>query len=419
MVLIGLVFVGLLALSGLAIDGGYLFVQRRQAQNAADAAALAGTRLVAGAIQTCDTIDLAALDAEIDRTINRYAEQNEVSDTNGIAGDEVNDNVVGHYVGVDGASLGQVGEMGTLPIGTAGVRVEVVDAHETFFLPVLGIKEIPSSAPAMAFTGPVTQSPGGTPILPIAVPDIVVGELKPGDEWEVHDDLDGEFCYPPDDEDQVCIEDPGAPDEAQRGWLNLNHIFNTAYISSTDELNRTFERNASDAGCPNKPGELPGLKGYASADENGVPLCPYPHPIFAGPTGSLDGDWIHGSSGAKEAALITIQRDICTKDEQREILAPVFDTISLTVEMVDQFGAGAECPDGYPNGGGFSTAGGATYYYHIVGYVKVACGGKKPEKHTLSGEFVEAKVEPGDITVLGYSGSGTCSPLVHGVVLWE
>ena len=68
MVLIALVFVGLVALAGLAIDGGNLFVQRRQAQAAADASAVAGTRLVSQAIQTCSPIDTAALDAEIDRT---------------------------------------------------------------------------------------------------------------------------------------------------------------------------------------------------------------------------------------------------------------------------------------------------------------------------------------------------------------
>ena len=98
MIIIALVFVGLVVLAGLAVDGGNLFVQRRQAQAAADASTLAGTRLISHAIQTCSPIDMPAFDARLHRTINDYAEQNGIGDTNGIAGDEVNDNVVGYYV---------------------------------------------------------------------------------------------------------------------------------------------------------------------------------------------------------------------------------------------------------------------------------------------------------------------------------
>jgi hypothetical protein len=421
LIIIAAVFVGLVALAGLAIDGGNLFVERRQAQNAADASAVAGTRLIAEAIQTCDAIDLAAFDLEVHRTINHYAEQNGVSDTNGVAGDEVNDNVIGYYVDEDGITLlGQVGA-GTLPLGTAGVHVAVKDAHETFFLPVIGIKEIPSSAPAMALTGVIKQTPPGQPLLPIAIPQIVVDELSGGEEWELHDTStpmdakDGEFCYTDEGGTEHCIEDSDAPHNAQRGWLNLNHNFNSKWLYSGDELNRTFERNVSDAGCPNQPGELPGLKGYASG------LCPYAYPIFAGTTGGWDGDFIHGGDGAKEAALITIHREVCTKEEPGSILAPVFDAVYLRDEMITVFGDGAESPDGYPNGGGFSSAGGGSsdsYYYHIVGYVEVSCGGKKDAQHTLSGTFQKAVIQ-GGIDITGYSGPGSCTRMLMGVALWE
>src|SRR5438067_12850681 len=43
LVMFALALVGLLSLVALVIDGGYLYVQRRTAQSAADAAALAGT----------------------------------------------------------------------------------------------------------------------------------------------------------------------------------------------------------------------------------------------------------------------------------------------------------------------------------------------------------------------------------------
>ena len=44
MILFAVVLIGLLALSGLVIDGGRLFAERRQQQNAADFASMAATR---------------------------------------------------------------------------------------------------------------------------------------------------------------------------------------------------------------------------------------------------------------------------------------------------------------------------------------------------------------------------------------
>lgn len=421
-VIVALVFVGLVALAGLAIDGGNLFVQRRQAQNAADASALAGTRLIAQVIQTCDPIDMPAFDAEVDRTINRYAEQNGVRDTNGVAGDEVNDNVIAHYVDKDGTPLGQVGETGALPLGAAGVRAEIKDRDATFFLSVVGIQEIPSSAPAMALTGVVKQLPGGGPLLPIAVPKIAVEGFEGGEEWAMHDNLDGEFC---DAAGENCIEDPDAPYNAQRGWLNLNHNFNALYLGSSDELNRTFEQSISTAGCPKDPSyppasksDLPGLPGYASGE------CPYALPIFAGSEGGADGDFIHGTVGARSTGVRAVYEafeTMCNSTvESGWCFAPVFDQVYLREEMVDAFGAGAASPYGFPNGGGFATAGGggASYYYHVVGYVAIQGDPAKKNNHVVYGEF-QYKVVSGGIEVTGYTGSGICTPMLMGMALWE
>jgi len=154
LVLIAAALVGLLALSGSAMAGGSLSVEHTRVQSAADAASLAGTQLVALTIQTCDTIDMPALDAEIDRTINHYAEQNGISDTNDLAGAEVNDNVVAYYVDKDGTPLGQVGEMGALPLSTAGILAEVQDENEALFILLFGIDAVSSSAQAMSISEP-------------------------------------------------------------------------------------------------------------------------------------------------------------------------------------------------------------------------------------------------------------------------
>jgi hypothetical protein len=407
MVIVAAVFVGLLALAGLAVDGGNAFVQRRHAQNAADAAALAGTHLISLAIQTCDPIDMPALDAKIDRTVNQYAEQNGISDTNDVAGDEVNDNVVAYYVDKDGASLGQVGEVGNLPVGTCGVRVEVQDEHETFFMPIVGIGEIPSSAQAMSMTGVIHQLPPGAGLLPVAVPQIVVEQLGTGEDWSMHDNRDGEFCYEDAGGHEHCIEDTGAPQNSQRGWLNLNHIFNNEYLDHDDRDNRTFEQNLSNDGCPSNPDALPGIRGYASGD------CPYAYPVLAGTSGHLDGDFIHGISGSRSSTMQSIYAGYAGQ----VAYAPVFDRVFLRDEMVDTFDPQAESPDGYSNGGGFASGGGgvSSYYYHIVGYTAVKVG-TDPSNSVLDAEFSYAVVSAGAIPT-GYT--GTCTPVLHGITLWE
>jgi hypothetical protein len=405
--IIGLVFLGLLALAGLAIDGGNLFMQRRRAQNAADAASLAGTRLIALTIQTCDPIAMEALDNKIAREINRFAEQNGISDTNGVAGDEVNDNVVGYYVDPDEARLGVVGQTGEVPLSTSGVEVEVKDEHGTFFIMVVGIDKIPSSAQAMAMTGVIHEFPAGGGLLPIAVPQMVVEEMGYGTDWEMHDTgkaVEGEFCYTKPDGSTECIETE-AHHQSQRGWLNLNHIFNNEHLTRDDGRNRTFDKSANTAGCNADP---PGMQGYASGE------CPYAHPVIAGTSGNTDGDFIHGSSGAQASAMMEIYDGYAGQIAY----APVFDRVWTYHEMVATFDPQAKAPKGYENtGGGFSTAGGGgdSYYYHIVGYTAVQVGTDKSNK-ILQGTFQYATIAAGVIPT-GYTGG--CSPVLHGISLWE
>jgi Flp pilus assembly protein TadG len=411
LIIVAVALVGLLALAGLAIDGGNLVVQRRRAPNAADAAALAGTRLIAAAMQTCGPIDQPALDAGIARTVNEYAEQNGVSDTNGVAGDEVNDNVAAWYVGPDENRLGQVGEVGALPQGASGVEVALQDRARTYFLLIVGIDTIPSSAQAMAMTGRVLQFPTDAGLIPVAIPLQVVEHLmeEGNPAWEMHDISDGEFCYTPVGATEAeCVEDPVAPHNAQRGWLNLNHIFNSAYLTATNPLNRTFERNVGTHGCKDPP-DLPGLKGYASGE------CNYRYPVYGGEPWTLGGDFIHGSPGSKSSAL----KELYEGYAGEYAYAPVFDRVYLREEMVGLFDPQADSPEGYKNGGGFSSAGGGeqhAYYYHVVGYVKATID-ETADKKILNGTFVKAKIAAIDINVRGYDGS--CTLMLYGVTLWR
>src|SRR5690349_9660292 len=59
MVLFALAIVGIIALMGFIVDGGFLYVQRRTAQTAADAGALAGTRALREGLTTAAIYDAA------------------------------------------------------------------------------------------------------------------------------------------------------------------------------------------------------------------------------------------------------------------------------------------------------------------------------------------------------------------------
>jgi uncharacterized membrane protein YgcG len=425
--------IGLLALAGLAIDGGNLVMERRRAQNAADAAALAGTRLLSLAMMTCDPIDVPALDDKIASTVNEYAEKNGISDTDGAPGNKVNSNVVAYYVNPSEARLGTVGAMGTVPMEASGVEVELQDQHRTYFMVVVGIRSIPSSAEAMAMAGVLKQIPAGSKLIPVAVPQVVVETIEDagGDpDWEMHDTGDNLFCYTDDDGIEHCPMDPDAPHEAQRGWLNLNHIYNAEYEDAEDVLNRTYEQSPSvESDKCEEP--LPGLKGYAAG-------CTYPRPIYAGhscygedglpPCDAglqyMDGDFIHGSDGSESAAMHEIYDNLVGE----VAYAPVFDRVFTRGELEAQFDSGAESPTNWPSsgyswptGGGFATGGGGSdgsWYYHVVGWVAATVGNPGKDKNSvLRGAFLDMSVGYGELEIAQFG--GPCSLMMHGVTLWH
>jgi len=437
LIIIAVALVGLLALAGLAIDGGNLFMKRRRAQNAADAGALAGTRLISLAMMTCDAIDTAGLDAKIARVVNEYAEENGISDTNAVLGDEVNDNIVAYYVNSSETRLATVGE-GTVPMSTSGVEVELQDQHRTYFLVVVGIRNIPSRAQAMAMAGVVRELPAGSNLIPVAVPEVVLDavERETGNpDWEMHDNGDGEFCfYSEVEKREICPVDPGSPMNAVRGWLNLNHIFNSAYLSGGHSYNRTYEQTVSNDPCKEAP-KLPGLAGYASG------LCPErTPPIIAGAScyeegeaacedmSYLDGDFIHGDPGSRASSLM----DLYDYYGGKVAYAPVFDRVYLREDMVELFPDQAESPTVYrmpdgeiisidwPNGGGFSSSAGGSgdsWYYHIVGWVSAAVPDYDKENKILYGGFTAKSIQAGKLDISELD--GTCSLLTHGVTLWQ
>jgi len=145
LVLLSLFLIVLLAVLGLGVDGGNLYLQRRGAQLAADASALAGARLMGTPTSTG-----AAIRAEIEK----YASANQV--------DNPAQNVSAYYTDDSGARVGTITSgSGTPPAFATGVEVIATKQPSTFFLPILGINSLQVSALAGARAKPPTGSGGG------------------------------------------------------------------------------------------------------------------------------------------------------------------------------------------------------------------------------------------------------------------
>jgi hypothetical protein len=208
-VLIAIVLMGLLAMAGLAVDGGNLFLQRRNAQNASDAASLAGTRQLARAI--CGE---GATDAEVTYAVNQYAELNGVEDPSW---------VVASYVNFHEDELGPIGT-GNIPTGATGVTVRVEDQVQTFFIRVVGIDQAEVSARATAMTGPALSGGG---LRPIGIPIEMMWEMDMGESFRINFGN----C---DQHPEECIVSYTGGQVQHRGWLNLAYVWNDGRFINED-----------------------------------------------------------------------------------------------------------------------------------------------------------------------------------------
>lgn len=404
-VIIAIVMVGMLALAGLAIDGGNLFLQRRRVQNASDAGAMAGTRVLALIISECGSGN-GADDARVAEAVADFVADNGFNAADG-------SKIAGWYLNKNASRLGQVGA-GSIPMSSTGVEVEVEADIDTYFIRVVGIRSATVGADAAALTGPITQLTGG--VLPIAVPLEVVEEMEADEDFVVMENdqhKGGMFCEDSNGNGQydegfdLCIGDPSSHN-AHRGWLNLNYIYNLDYVEPDAPFYRTFEPEVPNRGCgPDAHISTDdGVQGWASGD------CPYPFPIYSGTVDQIDGDFIHGSPGARQASLA----EVVETYNGRIGYIPIFDHIYMS-DYMDEWDEYFPDPDvGWPRAGG----GGSAFLYHIVGYTAVKINDGHPHDHELAGAFQSATVGLGQINPGAGLGSGECQPLMlHGINLWR
>lgn len=419
-VILAFALLALAAFAGLAIDGGRTYSTRRQAQNTSDAAAMAGTRLLAQYVADCSVVDREVADNEIALAMMAIIRDN------GINPLALTTRIDAWYVNAAETRLREVGRTTAgVPDGATGIEAGLTVTDSTTFLKIVGQPHLVASGDAMAMSGPVVQFGGG--ILPIGVPLEVVTQLDLDDEFYVmkktNEHEGGTFCRDP--EGTMCIGDYNDAN-AHRGWLNLNYIYNTAYIAANDQNNRSFLQNVSADRCGNEPTKSvdDGLQGWAGDDKDhdGEADCPYPFPIFAGTPERINGDFIHGDPGARETALM----DVKSTYSGELVYVPIFDHIYASDYMETYFTAPeSPVPDGnlggnhWPRGGG----GGSAFLYHIVGFTAVQLNDVNTGQHELVGEFKGAIIGDGQIQPgagFGSGSGGSCNSLMLiGVQLWH
>jgi Flp pilus assembly protein TadG len=321
LVIVALAIVALLVAAGLAIDGGILVFGRRSMQNAADAAALAGTRRLAGAICNFEAPDVA--DAAVYAEVLEYGERNGVSDPTAIQAAYV------RFVGNQAVQLDPpvlVGS-GSVPPRATGVVVTATLTRPTFFMTLIGLDDTTAGATATAVAGPPWIAGG---MRPFGVPLDVMEELEEGQCFTTSfkncdpaaDEGDPNACYITDDSGEVIGQ--------HRNWLNLDHIWNT------HEEPWGFPRatGGSASAATLQEWMANGWDGMMWAD------CPWS-------SGCRTGDYIHAKPGTTSSPINDVPIGV-------EFAVPIYDA-APEYEAIPP-------PKPPP------VAQGGNHYYHVVGF---------------------------------------------------
>jgi hypothetical protein len=362
-VIVAIVMVGLIALVGLALDGGNLFLQRRQVQNAVDASAMAGTRVLAQAICGEAGID----DAAIAQAVYGFAESNGIEDAE--------ENVTATYVNFDLQNLGTVGD-GSIPVGATGISIDVSAEEETFFIRVVGVDKFNVNAAAIAMTSPPAAGAPMTGVRPVAVPLDVLNYVGVGDE------LTFRFGKKCDVGDSCAISwtAHGGGTQSHRGWVSLGWAWNQSEDPSWD---RTVIKNVSN-------------KNVKVWMENGFHM----HPLYADAVGGVYGDFVHASPGERQSAIAA---------------APIGDIIILP--LFDYFTQYSDIPA--PKGP--PAAGVNDDYYHVVGFIGIRVTSILPtNEHAFAGTVENIILGAGQVSPApGYGEPAACQTHMMTINLWD
>lgn len=198
-VIVALALTAFVAMVGVVVDGGIALSNRRQVQNAADSAALAGTRVLGLDLKWratgADPSDrpFVNADAAVCDAINNALGYNTnggqvIGDIDCVTGSDEATYV--RFVAGQVVPYSPVRQVGNgIPGDAQGVRVVPTGQTETLLMNVVGIASIPITADATALAGP------GAPPLGALMPFVVqnpLGPFLPGKQYEIRSESEGE-----------------------------------------------------------------------------------------------------------------------------------------------------------------------------------------------------------------------------------
>jgi hypothetical protein len=307
-VIIALSMLALIAIIGLAIDGGSMYGQRRKAQNGADGAALAATRLMLDQYEQMllanlqDVDGTAAQEQALKSTIMTYAAAHDivastvqayfVNDNRQVVSVPVHPMPGGLPCGTGGGmSPCQVGQNGAIPwtISVRGITVTGRAQTGAFFMKTLGYDTVGASATGTALMG-VGVSVSNIAVMPLGLytDTANIENMVPGQLYTLLD--------------SSTSQGPG-----NLGWIDWNAESSSANATAAliecgfNPSNRTQAQ--WDAFCPSQAGQGHVLgptaywTGWPAPDAGGGPLVGVQNSYFIQYGPGEIGWWLQASSG--------------------------------------------------------------------------------------------------------------------------
>ena len=409
MIIVALMLMLLVLMVALAVDGGSMMNQRREAQNAVDGAALAGTRIMLPYYQQMiydnpnETVDWLwdPYELNIKVAIDTYAAMNGII-TSTLEAYFVNDDkqivTVNNGIPKGGQNCGiaqprgpcQVGENGRVPwtLGAKGIMVKGKAQTPSYFMSIFGYNEVGATATATAFMG-VGSSIDNIGLLPMGLftTSLNINNMRPGDH-------------------HTLIEADENQGSGNWGWVDYNGegssrtILGNWLICGYNPSVRTEEQ--WQAHCPDEPSTWGDDRNFGPTEHYQPirdPLRPNYYDPEADPTyvysiiygEKWHGWWVYGSSGAVNANCQDLERKVDNSPDGYAVLFPIFDRdiedgpgsyfhVRLIVAFMLYPGyvscrpahpptptpCAGPCPTPTPGGGG---GGGRVTHWHIEGDV--------------------------------------------------
>lgn len=223
LVLVALVLVVLVGLVGLGLDGANAFAQRRNANIAADAAAMAGARTLLDMNRT------SGKNKDVYKAIDEYLTTHLPSDGiispytfTAIYVDNKN-NPAGAITAADNNSVPAVDP--TDPASVRGISVDLHYSFKTFFMPLLGQDRLNVQSYGLAFVGPLGGT-SGADLVPLAINRVQASDWfinHRSETWKIamfgDDPTDSSINIRPANLRQITLK-PGGPTPAIDGGIS-------------------------------------------------------------------------------------------------------------------------------------------------------------------------------------------------------